>query len=83
MTTKVYLRIYLVSKEPEMCLALEYKASQFKRHEIDVNASDLVWKLDEPLRTSDLIDLLLLRGWHQTDIGDALSEARIEAIRPL
>jgi hypothetical protein len=32
----------------------------------------VVWRTDRSLCLSELVELLASRGWHQTDIGDAL-----------
>lgn len=75
---KRYLRIVAVADEQTVFRAIEYNATSFQPEEVDVPLNLVVWR-SEALSVDELIKLLLSRGWHQTDIGDALHEARRRA----
>lgn len=72
---KKYLRIVAASGQYEVFKAIEYLASDFKRQDIPLSDNSVEW-VSNALPAAELIDLLLCRKWHQTDIGDALHEAR-------
>ena len=46
----------------------------FEAFEFERFGSVEIWKTDAPIPLGELIALLENRGWHQTDIGDALYE---------
>lgn len=58
------LKIHQVCKEPPL----------YEAQEIRLGGDEIVWQTDETLPMDGLIALLSSRGWHQTDIGDALYE---------
>lgn len=70
---KTYLRI--VRQSSGMFEAIEYVSPMFKHYEIEVSVDSIQW-VSEKISAETLITVLLERGWHQTDIGDALHDAR-------
>lgn len=59
-----------------MFAAIEYVADGYISAERPVPEDLIAWQQVDPIPTSHLIDLLVRRGWHLTDVGDALHEAR-------
>ena len=71
---KKYLRINLIH-DASLYEAVEYESEIFLRQEIPIPVESKKWEAMF-VETEELIDALRFRGWHQTDIGDALFEAR-------
>ncbi len=70
------LRARLVQITPETMKAMEYESDMYL-NQIDVpELPSITWE-SSPLLTEELIGHLRKRGWHPTDIGDALHEARV------
>jgi hypothetical protein len=74
---KKYLRINLVG-DAFPYEAVEYESEIFLKHEIPIPVESRKWEA-RFVGTEELITALYSRGWHQTDIGDALFEARQQA----
>ena len=70
-----YLRISILGTRPETALAQEYNSNSYILRGDSPELLVVTWESDA-LPTESLIGLLLQRGWHQTDIGDELDEAR-------
>ena len=70
-----YLRACLVGTGPETMKAFEYESHIYLSQDRFPVLPATIWQ-SETLETQDLIGQLRDRGWHTTDIGDALDEAR-------
>lgn len=70
---RTYLRI--LRQSPHMFKAIEYVSPMFRRYDIEVSVDSIQWASEE-MSAESLITILRERGWHQTDIGDALHDAR-------
>lgn len=73
---KKYLRIHISSGQPERCSAIEFLSEQYLPR--NIAPEHVVWETACALVTPELIAVLRDRGWHQTDIGDELDEARLD-----
>lgn len=71
-----YLRLHVVTSSPETVLAQEYESGIYLSREAAPILPAAVWESDI-FPTEQLAILLQKRGWHQTDIGDELNDARI------
>ena len=72
------LKIKLLSKAPEVFVAVECKAEVYLTFEQAEKSPYLTWR-SAPLDRDAIDSLLSSRGWHQTDRGDAFHEARASA----
>jgi hypothetical protein len=70
-----YLRACLVGTRPEIVKAFEYESEIYLSQARVPVLPSVSWESDA-LETKELIELLRTRGWHTTDIGDALDETR-------
>lgn len=70
------LRIFISPEQPERCTAIEFLAERYVPR--NVTPEQIVWRAPDALATSEIIDILRDRGWHQTDIFDELDEARLD-----
>ena len=70
-----HLRACLVGTHPETVKAFEYE-SEIHLSQARVPALPSVSWESDALATDELVELLRARGWHTTDIGDALHETR-------
>ena len=70
-----HLKLRQVSQEPEKFVALEYESDKYLSYAFFQEIPNIVWE-SEPMETEQVAQLLLNRGWHQTDIGDEVCEAR-------
>jgi len=69
------LKLRQVCQVPERFVALEYESDKYLSYAFVREIPNIVWE-SEPLETELVAQLLLARGWHQTDIGDEICEAR-------
>lgn len=74
MTRRSYFRIRFVSDDLQKAEAVEYLSEKYVSSRLHLPAGNVTWR-SGPQLVDDLIELLLGRGRHQTDIGDALDEA--------
>jgi hypothetical protein len=70
-----YLRTCLVGTCPETVKAFEYQSDIYLSQARVPVLPSVSWESDA-LETEKLIEVLRNRGWHTTDIGDALNEPR-------
>jgi hypothetical protein len=70
-----YLRACLVGTSPETVKAFEYESGIYLSQDRVPALPSVSWESDA-LETEKLIEVLRSRGWHTTDIGDALDEPR-------
>ena len=70
-----YLKLRQTRQVPERFVALEYESDKYLSYAFVQEIPNVAWK-SGTLGTEAIIELLRNRGWHQTDIGDELSEAR-------
>ena len=70
-----YLRVCLVGASPETMRAFEYESATYLSQVKVPELPSTSWQSD-PLQAKELIGQLRHRGWHTTDIGDAMDEAR-------
>jgi hypothetical protein len=70
-----HLRIVPISGEHDQFSAVEYCSVSFIPQEAGLVRESVRWE-SPVFPAAALIDSLHSRGWHQTDIGDALREAR-------
>ena len=71
-----YLKLRRVASKPERHIALEYESVQYQSWARVRDIPNVSWQ-SEPMDTDDLVSMLRGRGWHPTDIGDELNEARL------
>lgn len=69
------LKLRQAGKSPESFVALEYESDKYLSYAHVTEIPDVSWQ-SPPLPTEAVIALLRDRGWHTTDIGDELDEAR-------
>ena len=69
------LKLRQIGRAPECFLALEYESDMYLSYAHVKEIPNIVWQSDS-LETEALVQLLRERGWHPTDIGDELDEAR-------
>ena len=70
-----YLKLRLASPCPETFTAYEYESDIYLSWAHMRELPNVTWQSDS-LGTEQITQLLASRGWHQTDIGDELDEAR-------
>ena len=75
---KKFLRIVSDSNSSNEFVAYEYRSDIYLNRNFPL--SDVSWD-SGPKEAEQLIAELCARGWHSTDIGDALDEARRWAAR--
>ena len=73
MTTR--LKLKLVTRAPERFVAMEYESDRYLSYAHVTEIPNIQWQ-SSPLDTEAVAGLLRDRGWHTTDIGDELAEAR-------
>ena len=71
----MFLKLRWSDLQPERFAAMEYASPVYVSWTHDSTLPDVRWQ-SEPLPVDALLTLLASRGWHQTDIGDELDEAR-------
>ena len=71
-----YLKLRRVALNPERHQAFEYESDQYRSWARFKDIPGVVWQSD-PMETDELVSVLRSRGWHPTDIGDELDEARL------
>jgi hypothetical protein len=69
------LKMRLTGSSPETFIACEYSSDRYLSW-VQVREMSLITWQSEPFAPDALARLLESKGWHQTDICDALDEAR-------
>jgi len=69
------LKLRKVGRSPECFVAMEYESDAYLSYAYVAEMLDISWQ-SSSLSTEAIIALLRDRGWHVTDIGDELDEAR-------
>lgn len=72
-----HLRIFVVSRAPELCTAYELVSANYLRRST-LPVEDLVWGTLAEMPTPTLLELLYDRGWKLPVILDELEYARSE-----
>ena len=75
MQARKHLRACLIGTAPETMKAFEYESHIHLSQDQYPVLPAATWESDT-LETQKLIERLRARGWHTTDIGDALDVAR-------
>ena len=70
-----YLKLRRVALSPEVLTAFEYNSDRYCSWAHVSELPNVTWH-SEPMLTDDLVAVLRKRGWHPTDIGDEIDEAR-------
>ena len=71
----IFLKISRVNLAPETYTAFEYESERYMSWAHARTIPAIQWE-SGPVKIDELVVLLESRGWHQTDIGDELDEAR-------
>ena len=78
MVEKTCLKLHRLQLSPEMFIAIEYSADRYMSWTTAREIANVSWE-SAPMLTDDLVRILRARGWHTTDIGDELNEARAQS----
>ena len=70
-----HLKLRQVRTAPDWFVAFEYESDTYLSYARTTEFPNIRWQSDE-LGEVDVADVLRERGWHSTDIGDELDEAR-------
>jgi hypothetical protein len=70
------LKLRIVGGSLECFVAIEYESDTYFSYASGSKIPSITWQ-SSPHSTEAVIGLLRERGWHTTDIGDELDEARI------